>query len=151
MRNYINTATPQPLNAAVSDTAVTLSVASTTGFPFAPFLLAVERGTPNEEVCLCTALTSTTFTVTRAYDGTTAKAHAIGAMVEHSVAAIDYREAGSPPRLTTADRDALSGVNLWNGRMIYNLDTDCTEFYNNEGFWVPVSPKPTSMFLLMGA
>lgn len=141
-RQYTNTATPVPLSAAVDGAATTLTVASTTGYPNAPFLIALERGTANEEVCLCTAVTATTFTVTRAYDGTSGKAHAIGAMVEHTVAAIDYREAGSPPRMTTAERNALAGADLWDGRLIYNTDTSQLDIYTN-GAWGVASPDLT--------
>lgn len=133
-RNYTNTATPVPLSAAISATATTLTVSSTTGFPAAPFLLALERGTANEEVCLCTAVSAATFSVTRAYDGTTGKTHAVGAMVEHTVAAIDYREAGSPPRMTTAERDALVGQDLWDGRTVYNTDVAAVQVYSG-GAW----------------
>ena len=107
-RNYSNTATPQTLSGAVSDTATTLTVGSTAGYPEVPFLLGLERGTANEEVVLCTAKTGTTFTVTRAYDGTTAQAHAAGTLVEHTVAAIDYRESWVPDplRIVRSGKDA---------------------------------------------
>ena len=78
---------------AVDSAATTLTVNSTAGYPEPPFTIGLERGTANEEVVLCTAKSGTTFTVTRAYDGTTGKAHAIGTSVEHTVAAIDYVEA----------------------------------------------------------
>jgi microcystin-dependent protein len=56
----------------------------------------MERGTPNEEVALVTAIPDGThFTATRGYDGTTAKAHAINMPVEHCVASIDYDEANA--------------------------------------------------------
>lgn len=93
-RNYINTALPVALTVAATTSSTVLTVASTTGFPTAPFLLGLERGTANAEVVLCTASDATTFTVTRGYDGTSGRTHAIGTAVEHTVAAIDYREAG---------------------------------------------------------
>ncbi len=93
VRNYSNTAPPVALTVAVNTTATTLTVASTAGYPAAPFLLGLERGTPNEELALCTATTATTFTVQRGYDNTTAKAHALAASVEHTVGALEYREA----------------------------------------------------------
>ena len=98
-RSYTNVAPPISLTvgAAVGDT--TLTVASTTGYPTAPFLLGLERGTSNEEVVLCTASTSTVFTVTRGYDSTTAKGHLIGTAVEHTVGAIDYRQAMAASRV----------------------------------------------------
>lgn len=122
-RNYANLAAPQVLSDSINDAAQTLTVGSTTSFPDPPFLLGIDRGTAAEEVCLCTDKDSTTFTVTRGYDGTTAVPHALGAVVEHTVAAIDYRESGIV-RVTTAERDAFGGADLWAGRTIFNLDTN---------------------------
>lgn len=133
-RNYSNVAPPLPLSVAVTAAATTLTVSSTAGYPAAPFLLGLERGTTNEEVVLCTASTATTFTVTRAYDGTAAKTHAIGAMVEHTVAAIDYREASLTP-MTTTERNALTGVNLWEGLVVSNTTLDTLDVYHG-GAWI---------------
>lgn len=95
VRNYINGAPLLTLSVAVNTTGVTLEVLSTAGFPEPPFILALERGTVNEEVVLCTGKTADTFTVTRAWDGTTGKNHSIGAAIEHTTAAIDYVEANT--------------------------------------------------------
>jgi hypothetical protein len=92
-RNYVNGAPLVTLAVGVDASAVTLEVASTSGYPTVPFVLALERGTVNEEVVLCTSKSSTTFTVTRGWDGTTGKAHSAGAACEHTTAAIDYTEA----------------------------------------------------------
>ncbi len=94
-RNYINGAPPLSLSVGVDTLAVTLEVSSTAGYPAAPFTLALERGTVNEEVCLCTALNATTFTVTRGWDSTTAKSHSASAVIEHTTSAADYSEANA--------------------------------------------------------
>jgi hypothetical protein len=90
IREYTNDAPQLALTTAVNTSAVTLAVTSTAGYPAVPFTITLERGTVNQEVVLCTALTATTFTVTRA---SSPKAHAIGAAVEHTTEALDYREA----------------------------------------------------------
>ena len=90
LRNYTNNAPQLALTTAVNTSAVTLAVTSTAGYPAAPFTLTLERGTVNQEVTQCTALTGTTFTVVR---DATPKAHAIGASVEHTSEARDYSEA----------------------------------------------------------
>jgi len=115
-RNYTNTAQPQPLTVAATTSSTVLTVASTTGFPTAPFLLGLERGTANEEVVLCTAKDATTFTVTRGYDGTSGKTHAVGTAVEHTVAAIDYRQAGE-------HIGASTGVHGLTGAVVGTTDT----------------------------
>lgn len=114
VRNFSNTAPVQALTSGVNASAVVLPVTSTTGWPGTPFTLAMERGLATEEVCLCTALTSNSFTVTRGYDGTTAQAHSIGASVELCVSSIDYAEANahnnSPhiaPSLVTGKGDLI--------------------------------------------
>lgn len=116
VRNFANTALPLPLTAGISDSTVTVPVSSTAGYPAAPFLLAFERGTANEEVGLCTAKTSTTFTVTRGFDGTTGVAHDVGTFIEHCSAAIDFREANAhvntahlDPTLIDAAGDLIVG------------------------------------------
>lgn len=102
-RNYINGAPLLTLTVAVNTTDVTLEVSSTAGFPAAPFTIALERGTTNEEVVLCTAKNANTFTVTRGWDGTTGKSHSIGAAIEHTTAAIDYVEANDHVNDTSGD------------------------------------------------
>lgn len=95
LRNFNNTAPPIELTSGVTASASSLPVSSTAGWPAAPFTLAIDRGGPSEELCLCTAVAPTAFTVNRGYDGTTGKTHNVGAIVEHSIAAIDFREANS--------------------------------------------------------
>lgn len=101
LRNYTNNAPQLALTTAVTTSSVTLAVTSTAGYPAAPFTLTMERGTVNQEVTTCTALTGTTFTVTRS---TVPKAHAIGASVEHTSEAKDYSEANiHVNQIATAD------------------------------------------------
>lgn len=142
IRRYSNLANPVSLAEGVNAVATTLTVGSTTDYPDVPFLLAIERGTSGEEVCLCTAKTATTFEVTRGYDGTTAVEHDIGALVEHSVAAIDYREAGIV-RVTTAIRDAMAGTDLWEGRLIYNSELGYLQRYTGTA-WVGATDENES-------
>lgn len=68
-------------------------MASTTGYPNPPFIVAIERGDANEEVILVQGKTSNALTnCVRGYNGTTAVAHLAGKAVEHTTAAIDYTE-----------------------------------------------------------
>lgn len=78
-----------------SDTSIT--VTATTGYPSSvPFTIALDRGTASEELCDVTAVAGTSWTVTRAVDGTTAKAHAgTSGTVEHVASGRDLDEANS--------------------------------------------------------
>lgn len=101
-RNYSSTAVQTTLSAGITNVATSLTVASTSGFPAAPFTLVLDSGLAAEELVLVTAVAGTTLTVTRGYDSTTAVAHNTGASVIHAHAAIDFREAGAHIDATTA-------------------------------------------------
>lgn len=92
-RNYSSTAADTTLSGSITSGATTLSVSATTGFPAAPFVLALDAGAATQELVLVTNVAGTTLTVTRGYDSTVASAHDTGAVVRHSHAAIDFREA----------------------------------------------------------
>lgn len=97
-RYYSNIANITTLNntsgLAPSDTGMAL--VSTTGWPTSfPFIARIEPDTSNEELVLVTAGLGTLaspYTITRAYDGTSAKTHAKGVTVEHGFSQIDFQE-----------------------------------------------------------
>ncbi len=64
------------LSSSIDATATTLTVASATGFPTAPFRVKVDS-----EVLYVTAVSGAVFTVTRGVDGTVAASHSGGAVV----------------------------------------------------------------------
>jgi hypothetical protein len=116
-RNFINGAPLLLLSAGVASGDVTLTVASTTGYPNVPFTIALERATVNEEVCLATGKTGTTFTVVRGYDGTTPKAHSISSALEHATAALDYNEANIHINdVTRDDHTQYARKSLWTAK-----------------------------------
>jgi microcystin-dependent protein len=90
-------------------------------------------------VVRCTAKTATTFTVDRSYDGTLGVGHGVGSVVEHTHAGIDFREAGIP-RLTTAERNALAGIDLWDGRVVWNSEADQLEVNEPSIGWGVLMP-----------
>lgn len=99
---------------------ITLTVADTT--PFAsmtsfPYPILIEWGSTNQEVMSVTARpSSTTFTATRAQDGTSALAHAVGTQVYHGVSARDFNE-------SNAHINASAGVHGATGSMVGTTDT----------------------------
>ena len=101
-RNYSSTAITTTLTGGVTAVATVLPVAATTGFPAAPFILALEPGTANQEVVLVTGVAALNLTVTRGYDSTTGVSHNAGAVVQHSHAAIEFREANAHVNATGA-------------------------------------------------
>lgn len=90
MRNYSNTAVLTQLVGAITDAADTLDVADASGYPDAPFTIQVES-----EIILVGAKSGVTFSsLTRGYDGTTAASHGNGAIVKHTVVALDHARLG---------------------------------------------------------
>lgn len=95
LRNYSSTAADATLSSGVDASTTTLAVSGTTGFPATPFVLAVDAGSAAQELVLVTNVAGTNLTVTRGFDSTVASAHSTGAVVQHSHAAIDFREANA--------------------------------------------------------
>ncbi len=93
-RYFSASAAEAQIIAGIDESATSLTINISTGYPATlPFIIVVGNGTSSEEVMLVTARSGTTFTVTRAYDSTTAYAHATGSSVIHAASAIDFREA----------------------------------------------------------
>jgi hypothetical protein len=93
-RYYSSTAVDTTLTAAVSSGGVSISVATTSGFPTSyPYTLAIDYDTASEELVDVTAASGTTLTVVRGRDGTPAVAHDAGAVVKHVISGRDLREA----------------------------------------------------------
>lgn len=115
-RNYSSTAVPTTLSAACSDTATGITVSATTGFPAAPFALCLDLGTAAQELVLVTNVAGLSLTVTRGFDSTVATAHAAGAVVTHTHAAIDFRD-------SRQHEVASSGVHGLTGTLVGTSDS----------------------------
>lgn len=86
-RQYSNTATATFLLVGITDVATSLIVNSASGYPVAPFTIRCDA-----EIILVGTKTGTTFSdLTRGYDGTTAVAHSLGAVIEHRAIADDFK------------------------------------------------------------
>lgn len=104
-RYYSSTAAKTTLSSAIdaSTTSTSLSLAAASGLPSQyPFTLILEKDTANEEIVTVTALVGTAYTVTRGVDGTSSKAHSVGAIVEHGVSALDFSDFRSHEAATNA-------------------------------------------------
>lgn len=92
-RNYSSTARDTTLTAFISNSATTMQVAGTDGFPAVPFVLVIDPDSLQEEIVDVTNVAGNTLTVTRGVDGSAGLSHNIGAVVRHSVSARDFTEA----------------------------------------------------------
>jgi len=116
VRNYSSVAPETTLQSGINNVSTVILVASTTGFPAAPFTLALDYGAPIEELVDVTAVAGLSLTVTRAVDGTSAVAHSSGAKVRHVSSARDFREAN-------LHVNASSGVHGIAGSVVGTTDT----------------------------
>lgn len=114
IRYYAN-APATTLAGSCTDSGTLLTLDSVVGLPIQyPYTLILDRGTSTEEAVSVTSAAGVSLTVTRAYDDTTAFAHAIGATVEHGITAQDIREANAHNNATGAVHgtdSSLMGVN----------------------------------------
>jgi hypothetical protein len=101
-RNYSSRSQQTTLTSAVTAGASTIVVQSGTallGGQSIPagttFTVVVDPDTALEEILDATSVSTNTFSVTRAIDGSSAQAHSAGAVVRHMAIGRDYREANA--------------------------------------------------------
>ena len=101
-RNYSSRSQQTTLTSAVTAGASTMVVVSGTALlggvtipAGTTFTIVVDPDTSIEEIVDATAVSTNTFTITRAIDGSSAQAHSAGAVVRHMAIGRDYREANT--------------------------------------------------------
>lgn len=116
-RNYSSVSPNSQLASGIAagDTSVTL-IHDESSFPAVPFTLILDVDTVNEEIVDVTAKSGSVYTITRAVDGTTAKAHSAGAGAVHGVSGRDFADA----KATEAAVDQANGEIL---NLELNLET----------------------------
>lgn len=100
-RNYASAVPATTLSGSITNVDASCTVASSSGYPTAPFVAIIDKDTASEEVVLVTNVAGTTWTITRGYDGTTGLSHTSGASVQHGVSAIEFREANTHVNATS--------------------------------------------------
>ena len=107
-RNYSSRSQQTTLTGAVTSGASSMVVVSGTALlggvtipAGTTFTIVVDPDTAIEEIVDATAVSTNTFTITRAIDGSSAKAHSAGAVVRHMAIGRDYREANAHVEAST--------------------------------------------------
>ena len=102
-RYYSSTAAKTTLSSAVDSSSTSIQLAAPSGLPSQyPYTLILEKDTANEEIVQVNSVTGSSYGVTRGVDGSTAKAHGVGALVEHGVSARDFTESRAHEIATSA-------------------------------------------------
>lgn len=90
---YSTTAVSTTLTSGISDSATSMVVGSTTGFPGSfPYYLVLEQGEAAMEVVNVTNAVGLTLTITRAASGTAGVAHSAGAAIVHDAPSEFFNE-----------------------------------------------------------
>jgi hypothetical protein len=101
-RYYSAIAQDTTLTGSITNTATSMTVGAVVGYPSSfPYVVAIDYNVAAEELVLVTAASGTTLTITRAYNGTAAAAHATGAVVRHVSVAQDFTDAQNHYDATT--------------------------------------------------
>lgn len=81
---YTSTAVQTQLQVSINNSTTAAQVLSTIGWPVSyPYVIAIDYGASNEELCTVTANNAGLLTITRGFDNTSAQNHSAGAVVRH--------------------------------------------------------------------
>ncbi len=135
-RQYSSRSQQSTLTAAITAGATSIVVVSGTtllGGVTIPagrtFTLVLDPDTAIEEIVDATAVSTNTFTITRAIDGSTAQAHSAGAVVRHMAIGRDYRDANLHAEADASYNDgggnahAMHGIAAGEGVVVGTLKT----------------------------
>jgi hypothetical protein len=135
-RQYSSRSQQSTLTSAITSGANTMTVVSGTGLlggvtipAGRTFTLVIDVDTALEEIVDATAVSTNTFTITRAIDGSSAQAHSAGAVVRHMAMGRDYRDANLHAEADASYNDgggnahAMHGIAAGEGVVVGTLKT----------------------------
>ena len=111
LKDFDGGAQKTTLTAALTSAAMSFSVVDGSSFPpgSSPFVVVVDRGLATEEKILISTRVANSFNVLeRAYDGSSAQTHTLGAVVEHALDAYTIEQANRYVNLQTAKGDLVA-------------------------------------------
>ena len=152
-RQYSSRSQQSTLTSAITAGAATMTVVSGTallGGVTIPsgrtFTLVIDVDTALEEIVDATAVSTNTFTITRAIDGSSAQAHSAGAVVRHMAIGRDYRDANLHTQASASYNDgsgnaqSLHGIASGEGDVV---GTAKTQTLTNKTLTSPTISNPT--------
>jgi hypothetical protein len=110
------------------------------------FTLVIDPDTALEEIVDATAVSTNTFTITRAIDGSSAQEHSAGAVVRHMAIGRDYRDANLHTQASASYNDgagnaqSMHGIASGEGSVV---GTDKAQTLTNKIITAPTISNPT--------
>lgn len=111
LKDFEGGAEKTTLSAAITSTASSFSVVDGSTYPSGsnPFVVVIDRGLATEEKVIISGRILNSFSVLeRAYDGSSAQSHALGATVEHCIDAYTIEQANRLANLQTTKGDLIT-------------------------------------------
>jgi len=152
-RQYSSRSQQTTLTGAITSGATSITVVSGTallGGVTIPagrtFTLVIDVDTALEEIVDATAVSTNTFTITRAIDGSTAQEHSAGAVVRHMAIGRDYRDANLHAEADASYNDgggnahSMHGIAAGEGVVVGTLKT---QTLTNKTLTSPTISNPT--------
>jgi hypothetical protein len=110
------------------------------------FTLVIDPDTALEEIVDATAVSTNTFTITRAIDGSSAQEHSAGAVVRHMAIGRDYRDANLHTQASASYNDGAGNAQSMHGIASGEGDvvgTDKAQTLTNKTLTSPTISNPT--------
>ncbi len=152
-RQYSSRSQQSTLTSAITAGAATISVVSGTallGGVTIPagrtYTLVIDVDTALEEIVDATAVSTNTFTITRAIDGSSAQSHSAGAVVRHMAIGRDFRDANLHTQAAASYNDGAGNAQSMHGIASGEGDvvgTAKTQTLTNKTLTSPTISDPT--------